>query len=51
MFCYLVFSKTTVCSSYVQSWLVAIGGWRLVEIGWRLAVGGWRQLAAGGGSW
>ena len=48
----MVFSKTTACSSYVQPWLVAIGGWRLVEIaGWRLAVGGWRRLAAVGGSW
>ena len=48
------FSKTTACSSYVQPWLVAIGGWRLVEIaggGWRLAVGGWQRLAAVGGSW
>ena len=45
----MVFSKTTACSSYVQPWLVAIGGWRLVEIaGWRLAVGGWRRLAAVG---
>ena len=35
-----------------QPWLVAIDGWRLVEIaGWRLAVGGWRRLAAVGGSW
>ena len=52
MFRYMVFSKTTACSSYVQPWLVAIGGWRLVEIaGWRLAVGGWRRLAAVGGSW
>ena len=51
LFRYMVFSKTTVCSSYVQPWLVAIGGWRLVEIaGWRLAVGGWRRLAAVG-SW
>ena len=40
----MVFSKTTACSSYVQPWLVAIGGW------WRLPVGGWR-LAAVGGSW
>ena len=48
----MVFSKTTACSSYVQPWLVAIGGWRLVEIaGWRLAVGGWRRLAAVGSSW
>ena len=48
----MVFSKTTACSSYVQPWLVAIGGSRLVEIaGWRLAVGGWRRLAAVGGSW
>ena len=47
----MVFSKTTACSSYVQPWLVAIGGWRLVEIaGWQLAVGGWRRLAAVG-SW
>ena len=48
----MVFSKTTVCSSYVQPWLVVIGGWWLVEIaGWRLVVGGWRRLAAVGGSW
>ena len=48
----MVFSKTTACSSYVQPWLVEIGGWRLVEIaGWQLAVGGWRRLAAVGGSW
>ena len=52
LFRYMVFSKTTACSSYVQPWLVAIGGWWLVEIaGWRLAVGGWRRLAAVGGSW
>ena len=45
------FFQTTACSSYVQPWLVAIGGWQLVEIaGWRLAVGGWRRLAAVGGS-
>ena len=52
LFRYMVFSKTTACSSYVQPWLAAIGGWRLVEIaGWRLVVGsGWRQLAAVG-SW
>ena len=48
----MVFSKTTACSSYVQPWLVAIGGWRLVEIGGcRLAVGGWRRLVAVGSSW
>ena len=53
-------SKTAVlwrdpCSSYVQPWLVAVGGWwqwvaggwRLVD--WRLAVGGWWRLAAVGG--
>ena len=45
----IVFSKTTACSSSVQSWLVAIGGWRLVEIaGWQLAVGGWRLVEIGG---
>ena len=45
----MVFSKTTACR-YVQPWLVAIGGWRLVEIaGWRLAaVGGSWQLVMGG---
>ena len=50
LFRYMVFSKTTACSSYVQPWLVAIGGWRLVEIaGWRLtAVGGSWQLVMGG---
>ena len=43
------FCKKTACSSYVQPWLVAVGGWRLVAIaGWRLAVGGWRLVAAGG---
>ena len=48
----MVVSKTTACSPYVQPSLVAIGGWRLVEIaGWRLAVGGWRRLAAVGGGW
>ena len=48
------FCKKTACSSYVQPWLVAIGGWRLVAVGggwrrfgWRLVVGGW-WLAAGG---
>ena len=47
----MVFSKMAACSSYVQPWFMAIGGWRLVEIaGWRLAVGGWRRLAAVGGS-
>ena len=45
----MVFSKTTACSSFVQPWLVAIGGWRLVGVaGCRLAVGGWRRLAAVG---
>ena len=43
--------KKTACSSYVQPWLVAVSGWRLVAIGgWRLAVGGWR-LPVGGGWW
>ena len=47
MFRNMAFSKTSACSSYVQPWLVVIGGWRLVKIaGWRLAVGGWRRLAA-----
>ena len=27
------FCKKTACSSYVQPWLVALGGWRLVAIG------------------
>ena len=44
------FPKKTACSSYVQPWLVAVGGWRLVAVGgWRLvAVGGWRLVAVGG---
>ena len=52
------FCKKTACSSYVQPWLVAIGGWRMVAVGgcwwviggwWRLAVvGGWRLVGAGG---
>ena len=61
LFWYMVFSKATACSSYVQPWSVAIGGWRLVEIaGWRLAAvgswrwvvgGGWQRLVAVGGGW
>ena len=38
------FAKKTACSSYVQPWWVAIGGWRLVAIGgwwWLVVVGGW----------
>ena len=35
--------KKTACSSYVQPWLNAICGWRLV------AIGGWWQLVAVGG--
>ena len=32
--------KKTACSSYVEPWLVAIGGWRLAVGGdWWLAVG------------
>ena len=52
----MVFSKMTACSSYVQPWLVAIGGWRLVDIAgwwlaavggnWQLVMGGWWRLAA-----
>ena len=47
------FGKKTACSSHVQPWLVAIGGWQLVEIGgWRLATGGWSRLVVvGGGRW
>ena len=54
------FPKKTACSSYVQRWLVAIGGWRLVTGGWwrlvgiggwRLATGGWWQLVVVGGGW
>ena len=43
--------KKTACSSYVQPWLVAIGGWQLAVVGdWQLAVsGGWWWLAAVGG--
>ena len=54
------FPQKTACNSYLQPWLVVVGGWRLVAIGdrqkaaggwWRLVVvGGWR-LAAVGGSW
>ena len=44
------FPKKTACSSYVQPWLVSVGGWRLVAIGgWQLAAGGWWWLAAVGG--
>ena len=49
------FCKKTACSSYVQPWLVAIGGWRLatggwwrlvvVDGGWWLVIGGWWRLA------
>ena len=43
------FAKKTACSSYVQQWLVATGGWRLAAIGgWRLVAGGGRRLAVGG---
>ena len=46
------FCKKTACSSYVQPWLVAIGGLRLVAIGsWRLATGGWWRLVVVGGGW
>ena len=38
----LQFCKKTTCSSYVEPWLVAIGGWRLA-VG-----GGWWQLVAVG---
>ena len=60
---YTKFSQKDSCSSYVQPWLVAVGGgWRLVVVGggwwlvtggwWRLAVvGGWSPLAVGGGWW
>ena len=42
------FPKKTASSSYVQPWLVAGGGWRLVAIGgWQLATGGWRRLVVG----
>jgi hypothetical protein len=42
--------KQTACSSYVQRWLVVVGGWRLVAVGgWQLATGGWWQLAVVGG--
>ena len=51
--------KKTVCSSCVQSWLVAIGGWwqldtggwwrlGVVAGGWWLVIGGWWRLAVGG---
>ena len=44
--------KKTACSSYIQPWFVAIGGWRLAVGGdWRLAVGGWWRLVAVGGGW
>ena len=38
------FCKKTAGSSYVQTWLVAVGGWRLAVGGgwwWLVAVGGW----------
>ena len=39
-------AKKTTCGSYVQPWLVALGGWWLVAIGgWQLATGGWWRLA------
>ena len=46
------FCKKPACSSYIQPWLVAIGGWWRLAVGawWRLALGGWR-LAVGGGWW
>ena len=41
MFRCILFPKKARRYSYVQPWLVAIGGWPLVAIGrWRLAVGG-----------
>ena len=54
------FCRKTVCSSSVQPWLVAIGGWQLVAVGggwrrlavgrrWRLAVGGWWLVIPWGG--
>ena len=47
------FCEKTACSSYVQPWLVAVGGWRVVAIGsWRLATGGWwRLVVVGGDGW
>ena len=48
------FPKKTACRSYVQPWLVTIGGgwWRLVVVGggWWLVIDGWWQLAVVG-SW
>ena len=39
------FAKKIACSSHIQPWLVAIGGWRL-------ATGGcWRLVVVGGGWW
>ena len=44
------FCKKTACSSYVQPWLMAIGGWRLATGGgWWLVVGGWWLIAVGSG--
>ena len=46
------FCKKTACSSYIQPWLVAIGGWQLATgVWWRLVVvgGGWWLVI--GGSW
>ena len=37
------FCQKTACSSYVQPWLAAVGGWRLV------AFGGWRLVVPWGG--
>ena len=45
MFLNCNFVKKTACSSYVQPWLVAIGGWRLATGGW------WRLVVVGGGWW
>jgi hypothetical protein len=40
----------TACTSYVEPWLVAVGGWWLVAVGgWSpMAVGGWRLVAVAG---
>ena len=46
------FAKKTACSSYVQPWLVAIGGWQLVAVDggcWQLVVGDWWLVVVGSG--